>query len=178
MVPIKITALTKGAQRKVERLQRALDIAQIDAVVDEVSLIVLGWLIEATPKKEGTARRAWKVMTPRAARREIYNTAKVRTVVRGEVPVLELLATGTGIYGPSGTRVVSPNGNAMFVPIGIRGIGGWRPGLRYGIDYVMAKSVKGIRPTRARKPVAAVRPRAEKLLVKRLVAHLKRAIGE
>lgn len=175
MVPIKITALTKAAQRKVERLQRALHISQIDAIVDEASLTVLGWLIEATPKKEGTTRRSWKVLKPADAKREIYNTHKVKTNVRGEQPVLELLATGTGIYGPSGSRVVSPFGKVMFIPLTLRAASGFRPGLRYGVDYVMAKSTKGIRPNKARQPVKTVKPRAEKLLVKLLVAHLKRA---
>lgn len=177
MAAIRVTAKTKEAEDFVKALAAALSEAELDKVVDKVALKALGWLIEGTPKGHtGRLRNGWTIAKPREAQRILANMTTIETSF-GPRLLLDMLATGTGIYGPQGKPVVSPYGRMMYVPLSRRAYFGYRPGMRYGVDFVMAKEVRGIKPLKRRKVIENVEPRVANLLESEVAKHLSSRVG-
>lgn len=175
-MPVRIKALTDEAKLMLAMVRQSLSPEQLDPAVARAAAKIIAILIIATPKQSGQTAGGWVVLKPSEARRELYNRVEVSTSTRGRVPLLELLATGTGRYGPARQDVVSPNGRRMYVPISRRAALGWRPGLVYGRDYVLAYRVRGIRPLKRRRVIEQVTPRAEKILEDEVLRHLVRFV--
>ncbi len=173
----RIVQQTQRYTEKIKRLQAAMSPESMDAVVSEAAEIVFGWLKDATPIRYfGRLRAAWmRPLRLAEARYVIQNTMTVKTIVSGEVFVLDLLANGTGIYGPTGMPIVPVHAKLLFVPLNESASNGFRPGLRYGVDYYLAKSVRGLRSNQARRPVQTVRPRARKLLAQLMREKIRQA---
>lgn len=133
-----------------------------------------GELIRATPKKwTGMTRKAWQVIRIGDTTFRVENESKV----------MLFLEEGTKAHGPVTSMSQRPWANdpgnvrhghervlrgqrfrakRLFLPLTRRAaLGGWNPGLRYGIDYVLAKKVKGIR---ARHIVEKQRPKTVEYL--------------
>ncbi len=177
MIAVRLVCKSAEAQAFVETVSAALSLEKLDAIVERVAAKVYALLVEKTPKGyTGNLRNQWRMMKPQEAVRVLSNITTVETS-RGTVLLLDMLADGTGRYGPQATDVVSPTGALMYIPLNRRAALGWRPGLKYGVDYVMAKSVKGIRRNLSRRPVEVVAPRAERMLEEAITKYLTSVIG-
>ena len=73
---------------------------------------------------------------------------------------------GTGFITPRRSKV-------LYIPLTRSAASGWRPGLVFGVDYVLAKRVRGIQP---RNIAAAEAKKAELRLEAAMRAHIHRLI--
>lgn len=159
-----------GNMRSLERLKRiraALTLPVLDTVVHTVAQHALDALRYITPKLwTGNIREGWEMTAPQAGMRVISNAVTDST---GRWNIMRLLEFGTGkdtegwIYpravhqlirslpkkkrGPAGFELTWHNVSTLYVPLTARARFGYRRGFVYGVDYVMAKRVRGIRAT-------------------------------
>lgn len=153
-----ITAKTEKALKVLEKLQAGLTAASVDAVVENVAVRSLARLIEKTPKKWfGQVRRGWLMQKPRAGVRYLVNPNKI----------MGYLERGTANEGRG--YIYPVKAKALFIPLSRRAVGatagvfGVVPGGRsliqkmsrtrgrsliWGVDYILAKRVRGIKPRR------------------------------
>jgi hypothetical protein len=144
----------------ISRLELGLQPDQIDAVVGKVAVQTHEHVVKATPKAFfGQVRKAWQIATPEPGARVVFNDNKV----------MGFLEHGTVAHGPVTKK-------AMFIPLTLKAAlayanaAGFEPArnqklrvftprvnrggqkmnvardLKYGVDYVLATWVKGIRP--------------------------------
>ena len=159
---IRITGTAAQIQR-LQKLRSALKPQAIDRIVDRVAFETLGELVKATPKKwTGQTRKAWHVIRPEPGVR----------IVRNESKVMVFLERGTA---NEGTGYITPKTKKfLYIPLTRRAAGGWREGLVYGRDYVLAKRARGIKPRRI---VAKQAPIAKAKLRAAMGAYLKEAVN-
>lgn len=143
---------TAGAQAIMRRAQAALAPGVVDQIVDRIALQTLASVVRATPKKWfGQVRRSWQIKKPHLGFR----------IVQNENPIMRFLEHGTA---NKGTGYIYPKrAKALFIPLtrkaatapksgGKRAFLTVRSGvsksktLVYGVDYVLAKRVRGIKP--------------------------------
>jgi len=105
--------------------------------------------------------------------RKIENTATITTFSGDRVRILTLLYYGTGIYGESGSAITPIVAKRLYVPLTRRAAFGWSSGLVWGKDYVLAKSVKGVRPTSETKVVDKVSGRVDSIIQDEIATELK-----
>lgn len=159
---IRVTAKTEEAGRKMELVRRGLTPERIDPVVERVALETLASIIDATPKRWfGQVRRGWHIVRPAPGAR----------LIRNENQIMWFLEHGTaqggaGYITPKRTKV-------LYVPLTRAAASGWRPGLVFGQDYILAKRVRGIKP---RHIAATETKKAEQRLLAAMHAHIHRLI--
>lgn len=197
---IRYTVKTAAARRRLELLQAALTPERIDPIVDKVAFQTQAALIRATPKKWfGQVRRGWIVVKPAEGQRVVVNVNPIMTFLeegtKAHGPV-----NADALFIPLTRRAV--NATAGFFAVGlvpattvsktfvgpvphVPGIqqktttirkGKARVGVRnfiYGIDYVLAKRVKGIA---AMHIAANQRPKTKALLLKAMKAYVREII--
>ncbi len=152
------------------RLAKAMTPEAIDKVVDRAGLETHAVLVQATPKRWfGQVRKSWAVQKPESGVR----------IVRNDNKVMLFLEEGTKAHGPK--EIYGPliegqkrQKNFLFVPIRQEAAGGWKPSLKFGVDYLLLKRVRGIR---ARHIVRTERPRAQARLKNGMKALVKTAIA-
>lgn len=168
---IRVNVKTEQARRAVEALARGLTPKAIDGLVGDVALESLGRLKRATPKGfTGQTRNAWQIAKPRDGVRVLFNPTQTMrwiefgTKAHGPVVAKALfipltkkafLAYGRGTKIQTAsylnrspifqTVVGKTKSRDIILPGTLRK--GSRTGvkLKYGVDYVLAKFVKGIR---------------------------------
>lgn len=122
------------------RLQKALSPAGLTEVFFRVALSSFSRLVSATPKKRGITKREWKV-----------KRSGTEVSVDNATQVMQYLEYGTKAHGPV-------RANRLFIPLTMSAtVTGWRKGMVFGRDYVLAKRVRGIKAmnlTQKEQPVA------------------------
>lgn len=154
---IKFTVnLPKGA---LERLTAALQPVALDRVVDRVALQTLTSVVTATPKRWfGQVRRSWQMQKPAIGVRRIQNDNKI----------MLWLEEGTKDHG------TNPPGRMLYIPLTRAASFGYKPGMKFGVDFILKKRVKGIQARHIARDEAV---KAEKLLLASMKAHIKAAIA-
>jgi hypothetical protein len=150
----------KGLDRdgKLQRLQRALAPEERDRVVDRVALQGHRMVVEATPKKWfGQVRRAWQIQKPQTGIRVLVNDNKI----------MFWLEEGTKAHGPVKAR-------ALYIPLTRAASFGYKPGFRFGRDFVMAKRVKGIQ---ARWIARKTGLKIQAVMLTAMKAHIRKALA-
>ena len=158
---ISIVVNTSGAEATLARLKAGLTPEAIDPIVDEVAMRTLAQVVAATPKKWfGQVRRSWQVEKPMAGARLVKNDNKI----------MWFLEKGTKDHGPVKAK-------AMFIPLtrkaamaprmpgsrvrAFKGKGG-STALKWGVDYILTKWVKGI----AARGIAAAQAKETDVMLK------------
>jgi hypothetical protein len=155
---IQVTVKATGARAKLAKLAAGLTPAATDAVVDRAAFETLAALIEATPKRwTGQTRRGWHVTTPALGVRIVSNPNKV----------MGFLEYGTQAHGPVTAK-------ALFVPLEASAMGGYRPGMKFGKQFVLAKRVRGIQ---AMHIAEQERPRVRARLLAGMERHVRTLIA-
>lgn len=196
MIKASFDANDKDSARTIEALNQALSPEQLDKVVDKVSLQIFRNVVEATPKKWfGQARKSWQI-APKSVpgQRVIFNNSRQMiwlekgTAAHGPVTAKALFIPLTkraaiayaGASGFEATTHVTTDANwqGEVIPAlrvfrnveakGVKKTVGVK--LIYGVDYVLAQWVKGIRP---RFIVAYQRIVAETLLHDAVKRHIR-----
>jgi len=126
---MQVEAETKEGERYIRRVRKAFDSGEHVKVVERVAMNSLARMVRNTPKGyTGNTRQSWKVYRM-GGEITLYNTSKV----------MRFLEKGTKAHGPKKAK-------ALYIPLNrSAAIGGWRQGLVFGVDYVLAKRVKGIK---------------------------------
>jgi hypothetical protein len=154
---ILVSAESAAAKDAVEKLALAMTPEAIDPVVDKAALITLRDVVEHTPKKWfGQVRAGWQIQTPGPGARIIENENKV----------MLFLEEGTSAHGPTFKK-------SLYIPLTRRAAAGWHQGLKYGVDYILRKSVKGIE---ARRIARDAQDRANTTLLELMKEHISEAI--
>lgn len=163
MINLRTIVQTEGAQKKLAKVQAALQQDRIDRVVERVALKSLRSVVMATPKRWNVSqiRRTWKVEKPEMGARLVKNDNKV----------MLYLEEGTA---DKGTGWITPKKKKfLFVPLRKEAAMGWHKGLKLGVDYLLKKKVHGIKP---RKIAAAEAKKAQEALYKAMVEHIEKAL--
>lgn len=135
MIVVRPATGAKAHIDRLERLKRALQPPAVTQVLERVALDTLVHVIEATPKKwTGQVRRSWRVERPSATLRVVSNGNKI----------MRWLEFGTA-NGGSGF-IYPKKARALFVPLDRKAMYGYKPGLKFGVHFVLAARVRGIRP--------------------------------
>lgn len=126
---IEVEAKDEKARELLERLQLKITPEAVSAVVERVAWRTHAALIEATPVKyTGQTRKSWQVNSTGPMDWEVTNPSKI----------MLYLEEGTKDHGPVTAKF-------LYVPLTRdASLGGWRQGMVFGTDYVLAKRVKGI----------------------------------
>jgi len=163
MIRINIAAHTNGSVQALRAVEAAMVPARLDPVVARVAAETLRSVVEHTPKKWfGDLRRQWQMGRTAPARWSVYNGSKV----------MLFLEAGTANAGTG--RIYPKVKKVLYVPLTRRAALGWNAGLKYGTDYILRRSVKGITP---RWIVRDERVRAEARLLAHAKAHIKAAVA-
>jgi len=162
---IRATAVTAGAAATLQRVKLAVQDGGFDVPVEIAAFKCRTELIERTPKRwTGLTRRAWEVQKIGPGARMVTNKSKV----------MLFLEEGTGNAGTptsNGGYIYPKSKKLLFIPkTASASITGWRAGMKYGIDYILARRVRGIK---AHRIVAGFRDRARELLKVEMQSFLK-----
>jgi hypothetical protein len=155
----------KGAvnPEKLAKLRAALEPAATDPVVERVALRAFAKVVKDTPKRWfGQVRMSWQIQKPRPGARVVVNDNKI----------MLWLEEGTANAGTG--RIYPKRGKFLYIPRNRNAALGWNPGLVYGRDYILRKSVRGIKPRRI---AAKVAKEADKWLLADMKAHIKKALA-
>lgn len=162
MISISATVDTVSSNRMLKRVSRGLDITHVDRVVQVAAAEVYKDVVSATPKRWfGQLRRSWQIKKPEPGARVVTNPNKV----------MLFLEEGTG--KTTGGRIYPKKAKHLYVPLTRRAAAGWSPRLKYGKDYVLKESVKGIK---AQWIVAKARERAQDILRRRFKDYVKKLV--
>lgn len=161
---IRITQTGSGGQ--FDRLSKGLQPANLDKLVDKVAFQVLAELVKASPKKWfGQIRSGWRITTPQIGQRKLDIDPAKKTIVGTSVAdIAKFVDQGTANQGSD--RIYPKRSKFLYIPLKRTAVI-WRPGLKFGKDYVLSLSVRGIKPRRF---VSPVRLRARQLLNEALMA--------
>lgn len=139
---IRATSSTEGAQDRLQRIRLAVQDGAFDQPVEIAAWRTQRGLVEATPKRyTGLTRREWKVEKVGEGARLVVNRSKV----------MLFLEEGTGNAGTAtsnGGYIYPKSKKFLFVPLNQRSTYGWNSSLKWGIDYVLARRVRGIKAMR------------------------------
>jgi hypothetical protein len=131
----------------VERVVAGLTPDRLDAFAEREAFVTLRDVVKATPQKWfGQVRKAWQYERKALGHHVVVNRNKI----------MRFLEEGTG--ASSGGYIYPKTKKALYIPLKASAAAGWRPGLVYGTDYVLAKRVRGIK---ARHIVAIQRAESE-----------------
>ena len=153
---IRATAVTAGAADSIQRVKVAVQDGSFDVPVEIAAFKCRTELIERTPKRwTGLTRRAWEVQRVGPGARMVTNKSKV----------MLFLEEGTGNAGTptsNGGYIYPKSKKFLFIPkTSTASLTGWRAGMKYGIDFILARRVRGIKALRI---VAGFRGRAREIL--------------
>jgi hypothetical protein len=149
--------VTRSLSDIAEKL-RGITPEAIDQMVERAALETLVELVKTTPKQwTGQTRKSWQVQKPAQGVRIVENDSKV----------MLFLEKGTKDHGPV-------NKKFLFIPLTRRAAAGWFKGLRYGVDYILKKWVKGIKPMNI---VRDERPRARERLLNGMKGLVRQTLG-
>lgn len=159
-----IASPTQSLRQKLAILETLMSEEQRDTMVEGVAEQTRASLVQDTPKRWfGQAQKGWQVIKTGPAERTVLNDA---TVSNG-APLMLLLEEGTA---NNGTGYIYPKEKKnLYIPLKAIAVK-WHNGLKYGVDYILRKRVKG---QKGQHIVANERPRAAARLLggyKRLVA--------
>ncbi len=159
-VAVDVQVQSDRARAFLASVQNAFATGQHHDVVAKTAAKSFARMVRATPKGyTGMTRQEW----------ELRQTAPGEWWINNDYKVMRFLEYGTKAHGPKRAK-------ALYIPLNRRAaIGGWNRGLRFGVDYVLAKRVKGIR---AMGIVAAERERAEGELETNMRRFLKQILNE
>ena len=143
MIDVDVQVNSDAARAFLNRVQRAFNDGEHEDVVATEAAKSFGRMVRATPKGfTGNTRQSW----------ELQRTGRGEWWIHNDNKVMRFLEYGTRAHGPVRAK-------RLYIPLNRRAaIGGWRRGLVFGQDYVLAKRVKGIKPMGI---VAAEKDRAE-----------------
>lgn len=126
-----------------EWLQYKSTPAQLEKVVERVAFQTEASIKEATPVRfEGQVRRAWNTLNP-GPQPDGAHVRIVRndSVTKDGVPIMLFIEEGTA---NNGTGYIEPKtAKNLYIPLTRRAAGGWRSGLKWGVDYILRKRVRG-----------------------------------
>jgi len=165
---IRATASTEGAIERLRRIRVAVQDGSFDAPVETAAWKCRTELIERTPKRwTGLTKKAWEVEKVGPGARMVTNTSKV----------FLFLEEGTGNAGTptsTGGYIYAKSKKMLFIPMRSEAaLTGWTKTMKYGVDYILKKRVRGIKAMRI---VAGFRDRAREILKDEVQAFLKNII--
>jgi hypothetical protein len=152
---LRVVTDTKEASEAVARLEGIVKTGAFDQPVEIAAFRVHRELVEKTPKRwTGLTRREWQIQKTGPGERLVFNRSKVMLFLEG----------GTGNAGTptsNGGYIYPKTKKFLFVPMRQEAQFGWKPGMRYGTDYILKRRVRGIKAMRI---VEKMRPRAAEIL--------------
>lgn len=159
---IRIRANTAQERARLQSLRDGLTPEAIDPVIDQVGLKVFADVVQNTPKRWfGQVRAGWTIQKPAPGARTILNRNKV----------MKFLEFGTADEGRG--FIVPKVKKYLYIPLTRAAAAGWQAGMKFGVDFILKKQVRGIAPRRI---VAAARERARSLLKTTMKAHIRRLL--
>lgn len=129
---IKATVKAEKARLMLERVKDVMTPTGMDRVLEPIAFKTHREVVEATPKLSGTLRGHWNVTHPKPAQYVVINKSKV----------MVFLEHGTGLT--TGGWIKPKVARRLFVALSKKARER-QPGLVYGVDYVLAKRVRGIK---------------------------------
>lgn len=132
---IRATVNTSAARAHIEAIKAGLTPENIDPIVHTVALKTLADVVQKTPKRWfGQVRAAWHIEKPGVGVRTVVNSNKV----------MKFLEEGTA---NAGTGWIYPKVKKfLYIPLVRAAAAGWHEGLRRGVDYILRRRVRGIKP--------------------------------
>jgi len=132
--------ITTAGEKKIEAMLHALRDEAFEQPVEIASWKVYRGLVELTPKRwTGITRREWNVDKVGIGQRLVFNNSKT----------MKWLEDGTGNEGTAtshGGYIYPKSKKFLFIPLNSRAaIGGWTPGMKFGLDFILARRVRGIK---------------------------------
>ena len=126
---------TAATTAMLERMAGQFAPDKIDRVVAGVATETLRHVVQETPKKWfGDLRRQWRAERLGVGSYKVTNPSKVMLFIE----------EGTANGGTG--RIFPKEKKVLYIPLTRRAALGWNPSLKYGKDYILRKSVRGIRP--------------------------------
>jgi hypothetical protein len=165
-MPLDVQWETERQRVAFERLSAAYSPTAVDHVVERVAMEAKRELTERTPKGwTGATANAWFVIKVQPGERDVVNP----TVT------MRFLEYGTPRGAPGIGFIYPKIKKALYIPLTAAGANGWRPSLRPGIDYILRKKVRGMKP---QKIVEKYQPVLDKKLEEALLQHFRAALGD
>lgn len=166
---------TAAAARLFTKLKAAVTDKSFDAPVDMAAWKTYRDLVLLTPKKwTGLVRRSWRVAKVQEGQRLVFNSTDGDP--KNPNKIMLFLENGTGNAGTAtshGGRIFPASGRFLFIPLKPSAMYGWKAGMEYGVDYILRRSVRGIK---AMHIVANYRPKAVQRLKDEMKAFLEKTL--
>jgi hypothetical protein len=126
---ISIRAITSRGEQWAQRVIGRLSPAATAVISNRVAMETHRMLVLATPKGyTGMTRRNW-----------IVEQSGIVSIVSNKSKIMIFLELGTKAHGAKTKKF-------LFIPLNRKAaLGGWNPSMKFGVDFVLAKRVKGIK---------------------------------
>ncbi len=162
----RVTIKAEDAKERLARLKAAMTPDAVDPVIEREAFKTQAALVKRTPKRFfGQVRLGWQTVKQETASYRVENLNKI----------MGYLEHGTG--QSTGGFIYPKTAKALFVTLtrqaALATSAQAKSKLKYGVDYVLAKRVRGIK---AMKIVATMRPEVKKNLLEAMKSHLRKAL--
>ncbi len=160
---IKVNVQSEAVRAKIERVRAAMTPEAVDPVMERAGLETFREVVAATPKRWfGQVRGSWKIEKPKEGQRLVINRNKI----------MLFLEVGTANEGQG--FIEPKEKKALYIPLNRKAAMGWVEGLKYGVDYILRKRVRGIKP---RWIVRDERKKARVRLLKAMKEHIRKVLN-
>lgn len=165
---LQFTVNAERAERKLKLLKAVVSEPALEEPIEQSAWIVHREIVLLTPKRwTGDLRRRWMIARPSTTSRIVRNTSKVMLFIE----------RGTGRAGSPTSRggyIYPKTKRFLFIPLrASAALTGWRKGMRWGVDFILRRRVRGIK---ARRIIRKYLPRAVKVLKDTCKAFIRRKI--
>lgn len=168
MINVRATAAaTQKVKLRIDRIKEAMRPERVDVVVAGVALETWKSLVHKTPRGwTGNLAKAWYIERVELGLWYVRNRSQ---------RILRFIEYGTPAGSPGTGRIYPRVKKALFIPLTeAAALLGWSPSLQSGVDYLLRKSVRGIKP---RKIVASELPLVRRRLKEAMKSHIRKALN-
>ena len=134
MASIRVSFNIRKAKAKLKKKEAFIQ-RELRAGQREVAEITLASLKADTPKKTGKTRKAWRMEPARGA----GGRFGFGYTIENNEPTMIWLEDGTRAHGPVKAK-------RLYIPQTLAARKGYKKGMKFGRDYILAKKVRGIKP--------------------------------
>lgn len=140
---IRLTVKSQEAKRKLQTIKEGLDVRALDRIAEREAFKGLAMLAAASPKRYfGQLQSGWRVSKTQEGGRMVSIPPDLRSPTgQRVVHILRWVNNGTA---NNGQGYIYPRKKFLYIPLNRSAALGWRPGLEHGVDYVLARRVRGI----------------------------------
>jgi hypothetical protein len=141
---IRVTVKAAAAKKHLEKIRAGLTPEALDPVVERSAFKALAAVAAASPRRYfGQLQGGWRVEKPAIGTRLLRIPPHLKGPT-GKSAAQILLFVNDGTANNGSGFIYPVHKKFLYLPLNRNAALGWRPGLKFGTDYVLRSRVRGI----------------------------------